>query len=142
MKTQIIDCLSQISNKYDAIFCDIWGVIHNGREAFWPAIDASKEFVKVTNSNKLTPDNIKNIFDAYMSRQNIEHFAQLVPNSKISEEEYNLSVSTYVEQKDTREVVDIVKLNAQIEGIVAREDVLRREIALTIAEIEGQKHEQ
>lgn len=44
MKTQIIDCLSQISNKYDAIFCDIWGVIHNGREAFWPAIDALKEF--------------------------------------------------------------------------------------------------
>lgn len=102
-------------------------------------IDASKEFIKVTNSNKLTPDNIKKIFNAYMSRQNIEHFANLVPNSKTAVEDYNLSVSTYVEQKDTREVIDIVKLNAEIEEIVDREDVLRREIAAIIAEIEGAK---
>lgn len=65
--------------------------------------------------------------------------AQLVPNSKIAEEDYNLSVSTNVEQKDTREVIDIVKLNAEIEEIVTREDVLRREIAAIIAEIEGAK---
>lgn len=102
-------------------------------------IDASKEFIKVTNSNKLTPENIKIIFDSYMSRENVEHFAQLVPNSKIAEEDYNLSVSTYVEQKDTREVVDIIKLNAEIEEIVARADALRREISMVIAEIEGAK---
>lgn len=52
---------------------------------------------------------------------------------------YNLSVSTYVEQEDTREVIDIVKLNAEIEEIVAREQILREEIAKIIAEIEGQK---
>jgi len=102
-------------------------------------IDAAKEYIKVTNSNKLKKENIKTIFDAYMSRENIEHFAQLVPNAKIAEADYNLSVSTYVEQKDTREIIDITKLNAEIEVIVAREDVLRREIAAIIAEIEGAK---
>lgn len=51
--------------------------------------------------------------------------------------EYNLSVSTYVEAEDTREVVNIVKLNAELKEIVAREQVLREEIDRIIAEIEG-----
>jgi type I restriction enzyme M protein len=59
-----------------------------------------------------------------------------VPNSEIAEEDYNLSVSTYVEQEDTREKIDIVALNAEIEKIVAREQVLREEIDKIIAEIE------
>ena len=65
--------------------------------------------------------------------------AKLVPNDQIAEQDYNLSVSTYVEQEDTREVIDIVKLNAEIEEIVAREQVLREEIDKIIQEIkEGQ----
>ena len=55
----------------------------------------------------------------------------------MAENDFNLSVSTYVEQEDTREKVDIVKLNAEIAEIVAREDVLRKEIDKIIAEIEG-----
>jgi type I restriction enzyme M protein len=102
-------------------------------------INASKECIKVTNSNKLTKENIKTVFDAYMSRKDVEHFAQLVPNAKIAEADYNLSVSNYVEQKDTREIIDIIKLNTEIEEIVARENVLRREIAAIIAEFEGAK---
>ena len=98
-------------------------------------IDAGKEFIKVTNSNKLTEKNILKILDAYIERRNIEHFAKLVPNSDIAEKDYNLSVSTYVEQHNTREKVDIVKLNAEIEQIVAREAVLRAEIDKIIAEI-------
>ena len=100
-------------------------------------IDASNEFVKVTNNNKLTQDNIDRIIDAFRTREDIEHFSRLVPNSEIEEQDYNLSVSTYVEQKDTREVIDITKLNAEIEEIVAREQVLRDEIARIIAEIEA-----
>jgi type I restriction enzyme M protein len=99
-------------------------------------IDASKEFVKVTNNNKLTQKNIDNILKAYKDRKNVKHFARLVPNSEIAEEDYNLSVSTYVEQEDTREKIDIVALNAEIEKIVAREQVLREEIDKIIAEIE------
>jgi len=59
-----------------------------------------------------------------------------VPNSEIAEQDYNLSVSTYVEQEDTREKIDVVALNAEIEKIVAREQILREEIDKIIAEIE------
>lgn len=136
-----IDCIIQLPDNLffgTSIATCIMVLKRNKNDNSILFIDASKEFVKVTNSNKLTPKNIKIIFDSYMSRENVEYFAQLVPNSKIAED-YNLSVSTYVEQKDTREVVDIIKLNAKIEEIVAREDVLRREIAAIIAEIEGAK---
>lgn len=100
-------------------------------------IDASKECVKVTNSNKLTDENIDRIIDAYTAWEDAAHFVRLVSNSEVAEQGYNLTVSTYVEQEDTREVIDIVKLNAEIEEIVAREEVLRREIAQIVAEIEG-----
>ena len=74
---------------------------------------------------------------AFAERTDKEHFARLVPNDEISAQDYNLSVSTYVEQEDTREVIDIVQLNAEIEQIVAREQVLRDEIGKIVAEIEG-----
>ena len=99
-------------------------------------IDASKECVKVTNSNKLTQENIGTILDLYTTRAESDHIAVLVPNKDIAAQDYNLSVSTYVEQKDTREVINITKLNAHIEEIVAREQTLRDEINKIIAEIE------
>ncbi len=99
-------------------------------------IDASAEFVKVTNNNRLTEDNIAHIVDEFISRADAPHFARCVPYEEIKEQDYNLSVSSYVEQEDTREKIDIVKLNAEIEEIVAREQVLRAEIAKIIAEIE------
>lgn len=99
-------------------------------------IDASKECVKVTNSNKLTQKNMDAIIDAYAKRADHDHFVVKVPNSDIAAQDYTLSVSTYVEQKDTREVVNIAVLNAEIEEIVAREQILRDEIAKIIAEIE------
>ena len=100
-------------------------------------IDASKECVKVTNNNKLTEENIAHIVDAFVSRADAKYFARCVDYQEIKGNDYNLSVSNYVEQEDTREVVDIVKLNAEIERIVAREQVLRAEIAKIIAELEG-----
>jgi type I restriction enzyme M protein len=99
-------------------------------------IDASKEFIKVTNNNKLTQENIYTILAAYTERKDKDHFVKLVPNGDIEKQDYNLSVSTYVEQEDTREKIDIVALNAQIEKIVAREQVLREEIDKVIAEID------
>jgi type I restriction enzyme M protein len=100
-------------------------------------IDVSRECVNVTNSNKLTEMNISTILNAYSARTDVEYFARLVPNAEIAEQSYNLSVSTYVEQEDKREAIDIKLLNAEISRIVAREDVLRREIDAIIAEIEG-----
>lgn len=100
-------------------------------------IDASKEFVKVTNNNKLTEDNIAKIVASFVEREDKDYFCSLVPNDEIAEQDYNLSVSTYVEQEDTREVINITELNAEIKRIVAREQVLRDEIDKIIAEIEG-----
>ena len=100
-------------------------------------LDASKEYVKVTNNNKLAEQNIQNILMAYRERTDKEYYAAVVPNSRIAENGYNLSVSSYVEQEDTREKIDIKKLNQEIKEIVAREEVLRAEIDKIIAEIEG-----
>lgn len=100
-------------------------------------IDATNECVKVTNNNKLTEDNIKKIVDVYASREDIKHFSQLVSYEQLSENDFNLSVSSYVESEDTREKIDIKKLNEEIRDIVEREQVLRDEIEKIIAEIEG-----
>ncbi len=100
-------------------------------------IDASAECIKITNNNKLTEENIRHIVDEFVSRADVDHFARCVPYEEIAQNEYNLSVSTYVQPEDTREIIDIVKLNAEIEQIVAREQVLRDEIAKIIGEIEG-----
>lgn len=99
-------------------------------------IDASKECIKVTNNNRLTPENIQRIVDTFASRENVDHFSCRVKREDIEKQEYNLSVSTYVEPEDTREKIDIAKLNAEIAEIVKREDVLRAEIDKIIAEIE------
>lgn len=99
-------------------------------------IDASKEFVKVTNNNKLTPDNIERIVDTFTNREDIDHFSHLARYDEVVENNYNLSVSSYVEAEDTREIIDITELNAEIERIVAREDELRVAIRDIIEEIE------
>ena len=99
-------------------------------------IDASNEYVKVTNNNKLTPENIDKIVDIFTKREEVEHFAHLASYDEIKGNDFNLSVSTYVEAEDTREKIDIVKLNAEIKEIVAREQVLRDEIDKIISEIE------
>ncbi len=99
-------------------------------------IDASKEFVKVTNNNKLTDENIKKIVQVYENKEEIEYFSKLVPNDDIAKEDYNLSVSTYVEFEDTREKIDIKVLNKDIEEIVKKQEQLRKAIDEIIAEIE------
>ena len=138
-----IDCVIQLPDNLfygTSIATCIMVLKKNKNENSTLFLDASKEYVKVTNSNKLTTgegSNVEKILSAYTSRENIEHFTKLVRNEEIEKQEYNLSVSTYVEQEDTREVIDIKKLNAEIEQIVAREAVLRDEIAAIIAEIEA-----
>jgi type I restriction enzyme M protein len=97
--------------------------------------------MKITNNNKLRDGHINKIVDTYVKRELAEHFSVEVENSEISEQDYNLSVSTYVEPEDTREIIDIVKLNAEIKEIVTKVDFLRDEIDSIIKEIEGDNHE-
>ena len=135
-----IDCIIQLpSNLFfgTSIATCIMVLKKNKKDNNVLFIDASNECVKVTNNNKLTQDNIDNIVNVFTTREEKQYFTHLASYSEIKENEYNLSVSTYVEQEDTREKVDIVKLNAEIKEIVAREQVLRDEIDKIIAEIES-----
>ena len=100
-------------------------------------VDASAEFVRGGNKNKLTDANRQRILDAFTAREDIEHFAKLVPNSELAGREYLLSVSSYVEAEDTREVVDIAALNIEIARIVARQSELRTAIDAIVADLEG-----
>ena len=102
-------------------------------------IDASNECIKVTNNNKLTQANMDRIVETFAARAEEAHFSHLASYEEIAENDNNLSVSTYVEAEDTREKIDIVKLNAEIAEIVAREQVLREEIDRIILEIENGK---
>ncbi len=96
-------------------------------------IDASGEFIHEGNKNKLSNANIARILEAFVARKDDAHFARLVENGKIAENDYNISVSSYVEQPDTREEVDIEALNLRIAEIVARQNVLRTAIDAIVA---------
>lgn len=99
-------------------------------------IDASRMFVKVGNTNNLSSEHINRIVGLFTDRANVAYEAHLVPNSEVAEQDYNLSVSTYVEKEDTREVVDIAVLNAEIRQVSARVNELRAQIDAIIAEID------
>jgi len=91
-------------------------------------IDASNEFVRSGNKNILSKVNIQNILDAYVKREDIPHFAKNIEFSAIRDKNYNIAVSSWVESKDTREVVDISALNNEIEQVVAKQMDLRTQI--------------
>jgi type I restriction enzyme M protein len=100
-------------------------------------IDASGLFKKETNNNILLDEHIKEIMAVFDSKANVDHFAQSVSFEKVAANDYNLSVSSYVEAKDNREAVDIKALNAKISSIVARQAVLRTQIDAIVAELQG-----
>jgi type I restriction enzyme M protein len=107
-------------------------------------IDASGLFKKETNTNTLTdnndpddPGHIQQIMQVFDRKEDIDHFARSVPVKEIAGKDYNLSVSSYVEAEDTREITDIIALNAELKTTVAKIDRLRAEIDAIVAEIEG-----
>lgn len=100
-------------------------------------IDASGLFKKETNNNVLLDTHIDQIMAVFDSKENFEHFAQSVPFEKVAANDYNLSVSSYIEARDDREAVDIKALNAKIANIVERQTALRTQIDAIVAELEG-----
>lgn len=100
-------------------------------------IDASKEFIKNGNKNKLTAENQQHIFDVFKERKEEQYFSCLVPTSDILENDSNLSVSSYVEQEDTREVIDIEKVNAELKDLMAEYNDLNAQIDQIISELGG-----
>ena len=104
-------------------------------------IDASGLFKKETNNNTLTDAHVEEIMRVFDSKANVDHLARSVSFEDIAANDYNLSVSSYVEAKDNREVVDIAQLNAELKTTVAKIDRLRAEIDAIVAEIESERLE-
>lgn len=99
-------------------------------------IDASAEFVRKGNKNKLSEENRQKILDSFVDRQNIDYFAKVAAYEDVVANDYNLSVSSYVEVEDIHEEINIVELNADIAKIVARQSELRTEIDVIVADLE------
>lgn len=102
-------------------------------------IDASGLFKKETNTNTLLDTHLEQIMQVFDSKTDVEHFTKSVPFEDIAANDYNLSVSSYVEARDNREVVNIAQLNAKLKMTVAKIDELRAEIDAIVAEIEGEE---
>ena len=100
-------------------------------------IDASALFKKETNNNTLTDDHIAQIMEAFDRKVDVEYLAKSVDFETIEANDYNLSVSSYVAAEDTREVINITKLNAELKTTVAKIDQLRKDIDGIVAEIEA-----
>ena len=104
-------------------------------------IDASALFKKDTNTNTLLDTHIDQIMTVFDSKANVDYFARSVSHADIAANDYNLSVSSYLQAKDTREVVDIAQLNVQLKTTVVKIDQLRKDIDAIVAEIEGKGQE-
>ncbi len=102
-------------------------------------IDATEFFKKETNNNVLTDEHIAKIIELFDAKQDVEYYTKNVDYLEIVEKDYNLSVSSYVEAKDTREVIDITKLNAEIKTTVEKITRLRADIDAIVADLEGKQ---
>ena len=100
-------------------------------------IDASAEFVRTGNKNKLTAVNQDRILEAFTQRSDADHFVRLIDNTTIADNGYNIAVTSYVEAEDTRVATDITALNAEIARIVARQQELREQIDAIVADLES-----
>ena len=88
------------------------------------------------NKNKLSDENREKIINAYIARKDIDHFAKAVPNTDIAANDYNIAISSYVEQENTQEDIDIEHLNARIAEIVIKQNHLRAAIDEIVADLE------
>lgn len=140
IKNNFIDCIIQLpENLFFGVSIATCIIIlkKNKSDTKTLFIDASSLFVKVTNKNKLSDENIDEIFTLYKKRQNVPHKVALIDNARILEEGGNLSVSRFVEAKDTREKIDIKALNSELVEIVARQSSLRKSIDEIVRDLEG-----
>ncbi len=133
-----VDCVIQLPDNLffgTSIATCILVLAKNKTENKTLFIDASQEFKKETNNNILTTKHIDKIVEAFKTKEDTEYFARYVDNNEIEENQYNLSVSTYVDKEDTREDIDIIVLNQEIEETVSRIDELRASINKIVTEL-------
>lgn len=101
-------------------------------------VDASDEYVKAGNKNKLTVDNQQRVLDTFIARSDVDYFSKIAPNRDVAANAYNLSVSTYVTRADTAEAIDIATLNREIAEIVKRQQELRRAVEKIVSSLESE----
>jgi len=136
-----IDCIIQLPENLffgTSIATCILVMAKNKTENKILFIDASKEFKKETNNNILEEKNIRIIVDEFRNRSDKKYFSRYVDRAEIVENDYNLSVSTYVEKEDAREIIDIKVLNKEIEETVKKIDKLRASIEKIVRELEDE----
>ena len=137
-----IECIIQLTDNLfygTSIATCILVLAKNKTETKTLFIDASNEFKKESKNNILDERNIQNILKAFKDKNDVEYFAKYVDNSEIVNNDYNLSVSTYVEKEDTREKIDIEELHKELKEVVAKIDVLRKEIEDIVETIEKEE---
>ena len=138
VENNFIDCVIQLPEKLffgTSIATCILVLAKNKTENKILFIDASKQFKKETKQNILTEENREFILDKFRNRKDVEYISRYVDIKEIEENDWNLSVSTYVEKKDTREKIDIKVLNEEIKETVAKIDELRKEIDKIVEEL-------
>ena len=138
MDKNFIDCIIQLPEKLffgTSIATCILVMAKNKKDNNMLFIDASREFKKETNNNILQESNIETIVEVFKNRETKPFFSRLVDREEIEANEYNLSVASYVEKEEEKEVVDIQELNAEIEQIVKRIDELRLAIDEIVKEL-------
>ncbi len=140
VKENVIDCVIALPDNLffgTSIATCILVLKKNKQDDTTLFIDASKEFVKEGKKNKLKEHNREKILQTYIERKEIKHFCTLANIEKIKENDYNLSVNRYVEQEDTKEVIDIKALNSEISQIVKKQSALRNSLESIIKELEA-----
>lgn len=140
VKENVIDCVIALPDNLffgTSIATCILVLKKNKKDDTTLFIDASKEFVKEGKKNKLKERNREKILKTYTERKIIKHFCALASIEKIKENDYNLSVNRYVEQEDTKEIIDIKALNSEISQIVEKQSALRNRLDLIIKELEA-----
>lgn len=142
IKNNFIDCIIQLpENLFFGVSIATCIIVlkKNKADSKTLFINASEFFIKATNKNKLSDENINEIVKLYAKRENVPHIAALVKNENIlKDESVNLSVSSYVEAKDTRVKVDIKALNKELIDIVKRQESLRASIDEIVRDLEGE----
>ena len=131
VESNVIDCIIQLpSNLFfgTSISTCIMILKKNKNNKNILFVDASKEFIKVGNTNKLTSENINHIVNIYSNYENKKYLATLVSSNEVKNQDYNLSVSIYVKQENTNEIININKVNSKIQEILKEEDILRKKI--------------
>ncbi len=100
-------------------------------------VNAERDFVRQGNKNKLREQDRDKILETFARREDADYFSRLVEHEEIANNDYTLSVTSYVKAEDTREVIDIQALNADIKDMVSRQQALRQQIDVIVADLEG-----